>query len=575
MLFCDIVKKEIYPFSYLMKGEPMKASILKITGIMVTLSLIFSLALTGCGSGTPKDKVGLKVGLSAIVPATMDPTQEAGGSILFMMYDSLSEVSVDGTASPGIVKEWDMATDGLSWTLTLRNDVNFHSGVNADGTAEPARKMTSADVAYSFQRVAKGKAFGAQWVQLLGENPKIEIIDDSTLRVYTNGAQGDLPILSANVYNPYMFVFPKAYIEKNGAEYFGKHPIGTGPFKFVSYIPGDRIEFEAVAKHWRVGKPEFDLLTIYEIPEETTRVAMLERGELDATSVSLDTAVDMTGNKEGIKVINGALNYTEFYFVGAYRPEAAGMPLGDIRVRQALSLAINRQELLDTLFHGLGEWPSPIRLGKYFADLTPELKAKGEAWVKENCRYDTEAAKKLLKDAGYAEGLSFEFWSAPDSEAPYVQDLVVAAANYWEKIGVHCTIVTTDAATWKAKRVARKSPDLIGKMGAIAGGAMKPNTFQAVSYFTNYGSMDVLAGSPLEAEMTSICKEGIGSIDPVRKEQLMNRVYDIITSTWCGIPMVVSPTPYLLGPRVSGNLPPTAQTIVPYLANFKYAGENK
>src|SRR5437899_6683111 len=151
-----------------------------------------------------------------------------------MMFEGLLTRDADGKIAPGIVKKWEAAPDGLSWTFNLRDDVFFQAGTNADGTAEPRRKLTAEDVAFNleYNQIPEAQR-GARWKAFVGNPPKTQIIDDYTIRIYTATPQPFLPTYSTHAILPHLWVVPKAYIAKNGMKYFRDHPIGTGPYKLV------------------------------------------------------------------------------------------------------------------------------------------------------------------------------------------------------------------------------------------------------------------------------------------------------------------------------------------------------
>jgi peptide/nickel transport system substrate-binding protein len=485
-----------------------------------------------------------------------------GATMLHCMYDNAIELGPDGALAPGIVKSWELAPDNLSWVFRLRDDVVFHDGTN----------VTAADLAFSFeQSVLKECVNSGEWIAVLGAQVRTELIDKYTLRVFTNGPQPGLAVMSSE-FPPALWMLPKAYIEKNGPAYFRSNPVGTGPYKFVRAVPGDQIEFAAVDyKHWRVN-PEFRRAIEYVVPEETTRIAMLTKGTIDATPVGLESAVDL--KKKGYQVITGTKAGVWFWFAGSYLPQAQKSPLSNVKVRQALSLAINRQELIDTLSGGLAEMGTFPRLGWNNGDMTDALRAKWQPWTKENYRYDPVEAKRLIKEAGYADGLAFEFWSAPDGSAPYLADLVMACAGYWAQVGVNATIVPVDAATFKANRHTSTSDKLVGKATCSASGFPVPFNYRCFDCYTSeFGSMNVLVGSPDQARMDALYQEAMKSLDPVRREKITEEMLQLATPTWTGFGVIAGPITFALGPRVLGYMAPTSKQMVHHFADWKYSGK--
>ncbi len=526
-------------------------------------------ALTPAPAATkPKEERVLRVANAEFWGETLDPTVETVGAFLnlTLMYDTAFEKDpANGSNIPGIVTKWELAPDQLSWTFTLRNDVVWHDG----------SKLTAEDLKFSYQFVSRNEpnvTYGPKWRALLGNTPKIDIVDQYTLRVFTNGPQPDF-FMSSGLENPYLLLFPKAYIEKNGIDYFRKNPIGSGPYKFVRYVPGDLLEFKAVGyKHWRES-PDFDRVIMYLVPEEATRIAMLETGAADEIPVSLEAAVPLKA--KGFNVIQGEPTCTTVYCMGAYHDLAKGLPLADVRVRQALSLAVNRQEIIDTMFHGLGSMPAPPKFAWDRPDVGAAVIAKWKAWAANAYRYDPTEAKRLLEAAGFSKGFSFDLWSAPDFAAAYLGDLLITCASYWERIGAHANIVNVDKTLLAQHRLTSKSTQLVGKMTGEASPTRRPGTIQPYSDFTSkYGSKDYLVHSPDITEYDTLWKEGAGSFDRVRLEKIVDRLTEITTSSWVGIPIVAAPQVYATGPRVQTVFSPFGQP-PSFFAKWKYTGVEK
>ncbi len=517
---------------------------------------------------TKVDRI-LRVAVPQFWGETFDPTVESGSAALEMaeIYDTpFGRDPTNSAYTAGIVDKWELAADKLSWTFHVRNDVVFHDG----------SKLTAADLKFSYEGAARNDPkviYGVKWRQLLGDKPRINLLDDYTLQIFTNGPQPDF-FMSSGLENPFFQIFPKAYIEKNGWQYFGKNPIGTGPYRFVRYEPGNVAEFAATDyKHWSGVVPAFNRLLIYQVPEETTRIGMLRTGEIDFTAVSLDGAVSL--QKDGFKTVQGEDTCSQLWVIGAYHQLAKGRPLADVRVRQALSLAINRQEIIDTVFHGLATIPPPPKLGWTRPDLGPAMVAKWKAWSQTNYRYDPQEAKRLLKEAGYGSGADIEFWNSPDYAAPYLADLVVTCASYWERVGIHATLRNVDRTVTDKARNTSKSTELVGKMMSDSTTTRRPSSVRKFDDYTSkYGSKDYLANSPNVAEFEALWLEGVASFDPARIEQIVERLTTISTDSWVGIPVVTAAQNFVVGPRVDCYYPPIDQP-ASYFAKWKYTGVEK
>ncbi len=188
---------------------------------------------------------------------------------------------MDGQIGPGLAEKWEMGPDGQSWIFNLRKGVKFHDG----------SELTANDVKYTLdlymtQPMADGET--------RNQVKSVEVVDDYTLRINSNGPQVFYPYVVLNAYGVLQGqVLPKAYIEKNGMAYFQRHPIGTGSYKFVRYVAGDMIEYQALDSHWRQVPAFKDLTMSKRVPEDSTRSAMLQTGALDIIELGLDSSASL------------------------------------------------------------------------------------------------------------------------------------------------------------------------------------------------------------------------------------------------------------------------------------------
>ena len=209
------------------------------------------------------------------------------------MYDSLVGFDLQkGGVGPGVAESWELAEDGLTWTFHLRPGQKFHNG-------DP---LTAQDVKFSLQRQMAPNSLAAAAATMRRTIKSIDVVDDLTVQINTNTPQIGLPPSLSRAVAPEGAVMPKDYIEKVGEEEFRRKPIGSGPWRFVRSVPGDRIEFEAVDyPHWR-GTPHFKNLQILLVPEESTRIAMVRTGEAAIASIGPDTM--LSASRGGLEVLS-------------------------------------------------------------------------------------------------------------------------------------------------------------------------------------------------------------------------------------------------------------------------------
>ena len=235
-------------------------------------------------------------------------------------------------------------------------------------------------------------------------------------------------------------VLPQKYLEEVGWDTFSKKPIGTGPWKLVRYDTGRAIEYEAVKDHWK-RPPKFDRLESVVVPEETTRLAMLRTGEADVASLSLESLPD--AQSAGLQIVGDPdRTAVRIELLGTYLPEAG--PTGDLRVRQALNLSINRQEMVNTIFRGRGEPAAVFPAGKISIGYPDDLKPYP---------FDPDAAKKLLADAGMPNGFNLKLHAVQSGSFSQGAQVAEAVAGYWERVGIKASIIPIDIGSIRPKYV--------------------------------------------------------------------------------------------------------------------------
>ena len=300
----------------------------------------------------------LVVALETLGGQTMDPILEGRAPHAHYqapIFDALIGFNLEeGGLGPGVTEKWELAEDGLSWFFHLQKGLKWHNG-------DP---LTAHDVKFSLERTMSEESIASRAAALRRNVKSIEVVDDHTVRVYTKGVQVHFPAgLSRAVFQEGQLM-PKNYIESMGVEKFRSDPVGSGPWKFVESVPGDYVEFEAVeGPHWR-GTPNFKRLRILLVPEESTRVAMVRTGEAAIASISPESIREVEA--ANLKLISVPATMQAIYqFWGMYKDSQKDSPLADVRVREALSLAIDRQQIIDHVMYGQARWPMPFATFPY------------------------------------------------------------------------------------------------------------------------------------------------------------------------------------------------------------------
>jgi peptide/nickel transport system substrate-binding protein len=506
--------------------------------------------LGGTPPGEPAaDKETLVIALDTLGAQVMDPiadTRAPHAHYHAPLWDSLVGFDLEkGGIGPGVAERWERSADGKSWTFYLRKGQRFHNG-------DP---VTAQDVTFSLERTMSPESIASGAAALRRAVDRIEVVDDHTVRVYTKGV---IPHFAASLSRAVFMegtVMPKKYFEKVGEKGFREKPIGSGPWKFVRNVPGDRIEYEAIDyPHWR-GTPQFKRLTLLLVPEQSTRLAMVRTGEATIASIGPEAIKEARAGGLKIVTVPGTMQAV-YQFWGLYKPEAKGSPLNDVRVREALSLAVDRQQIIDHVMAKQAQWPMPFATFRYSIDLDV---ARWDDWSKTALRYDPARAKQLLAEAGHAGGFRLTFWNTALPGTPFMIQIGEAVAGFWEKIGVKVEMKTTE---WGAF-----DPMTRGEQKGLAGTASMYRTAgrpePAPRYITTFISKGTqhLFGDPQDCP--ALCQEAdkayeavVAERDDARRTAATNRMIDLVAKSWSAVPIIEGMGIWAVNPKRVGQFKP-------------------
>jgi len=460
----------------------------------------------------------LRYAISSFGEENFDPTAVsivAGVGVAGGMWDWLTEVSAKGELKPGLATSWSQSEDGKSWTLKLRTDVKFHDG----------SPMTAEDVRFTFMggflREGSKSSRTVQFRKIIAD---VKVVDANTVRLELNSRWPTLPYDLSNQPGLEGIVLPKAYIEKVGWAGFAKQPVGTGPWKFAGQKLGNSVEFTAVKDHWSTP-PKFDRLAILNIPEESTRVALLKSGQADVADIQLDSlkAVEISG----YKVTQDPQNASIRIHLASSGTDAT-KPINKLDVRKALAIAINRQEVVEALFAGRGRpasvFPSSeISIG-YPNDLQPYP-------------YNPTEAKRLLAQAGFPNGFKITLYTLPISGYTANQQFTEAIAGYWDAIGVQTTIIPTDLGAIRPKYMADPQPDDLRGQAVLFVSTARLNGFDDLGIWwhnVQEGNWRLAAKGEIDSAMAAAAKATTGE----EMAKAVSDAYRILYNNYRSIPVV-------------------------------------
>jgi len=289
-------------------------------------------------------------------------------------YDSLTRISNDGTVEPWLATGWTAVSD-TEWHFSLRPNVRFANG-------EP---FNAEAVKYTFDRLRNDDARSYMRHRDMLNYPKVDVIDDLTISIHTRE-----PNAMAPAYLAAIKFAPPSYLREGGFQGLVDKPVGTGPFVVERWGP-DKITARSNPYAWT--PPRVDRLEIFIVPDSTARIQALETGQVD---VALAISTDQIGQLEAAGH-RAATRTPHRVYVFALQAEDPASPFADVRIRQALNYAVNKDILTDVLLAGLVQPVSqpalPLTDG-YDPDLEPYP-------------YDPDKARQLMLEAGRADGFSF------------------------------------------------------------------------------------------------------------------------------------------------------------------------
>lgn len=434
-------------------------------------SLVFVLilgtvfALSGCGdkengkneAGTNKGSNATKSSQDTLIlgrggdSASLDASIVTDGEslkIAHQVFDSLLEYKEGTTEVQGSLAEsWNVSDDGLKYTFKLRQGVKFHDGTefNADAVVFNFNRWTDPKGPYKFEGDSfdyYDSMFGPDGKRVIKE---VKAIDASTVEFTLNQPQA--PFLQNLAMTSFAIASPKAIEDKK--ENFKNEPVGTGPFVFKEWKRNDSITLEKNPNYWKEGLPKLNKVIVRSIPDNSARFNALQSGEIDLMEdLSPDDLASLKSNAD-LQLIERPSNN-----VGYLGFNLKKKPFDDVKVRQALSHAVNKQAIIDAFF--AGQAVSAVN------PLPPSLWGYNDS-IKDY-DYDLDKAKQLLADAGYPNGLPGEitFYAMPVSR-PYMPDgkkvAEVIQADF-EKIGVKTKIESPEWATYLDDAQAGEKDDI-------------------------------------------------------------------------------------------------------------------
>ena len=448
----------------------------------LTLTAAAALALSAGAALSAQDTITLGMVLE---PPNLDPTAGAAAAIDEVVYanifEGLTRFGPDGAVLPALAQSWDVSEDGKTYTFHLHTGVTFH-----DGTAFDAE-----DVKFSLDRARAEDSANAQKALFAGIDT-VEVIDPATVTVTLKDADGSFPFNMA--WGDAVIVAPESVADE------ATHPVGTGPFKFDEWAQGDHITISRYDGYW--GTPaQLSKATFRIISDPTAAFAAMMAGDVDAfPNFPAPETLAQFSTDPRFKVIVGSTEGETILAMNNRQP-----PLDNVKVREAIAHAINRQEIIDGAMFGYG---TPI--GTHFAPHNPDYVDLAALSA-----YDPEKSKALLSEAGIS-NLKLRLALPPPTYARRGGEIIAAELA---AVGIQTEITNLEWAQWLEQVFKGHDFDLTIVSHTEP---MDINIYARPDYYFGYGKPDFVA------LMETLTK----TTDPAARSDLLKQAQEMIAKDY-------------------------------------------
>ena len=514
------------------------ARVRRFAGV-VALAGLALLGVSGCGGGG-----GGSGSTSSAAPAaggtlhvsqgeeviTLDPLEAldlSSVNVVSQIEETLFRVTASGENEPWLVSGVEKSPDQKVWTLRLRQGVKFSNG-------DP---MTSADVLFTLEQARKS----ANWSSVLEGIAKVTAPSPETIVIANRKPAPELPaILSQWSFG----IVPKGYGGATAKE-FAQHPIGTGPFMLGSWKRGESLMLDRNPHYWGDGQPYLDEVVFQAVPDSNSRVSQLKGGQLDVVYSPPWAQIAALESAPELEVGEYPLGFSEFLILNTRRPLFA-----DKRVREAVDLAVNREDIVGAATNGLGE-PA----GSWFAPTVPYQDASIEPTAR-----DVAKAKQLLA-AAVGDGIDPSFTLATRSENSFWATAAQIVQQNLEEVGFEVKLQSFDEASML---------ELLGA-GDFDAGALElydavPSPSEPIAFYNGFEGL--WSGAPT-TKTTKLAEAAASEVDPGKRERLYHEFQQVLAEEKAILPLVYLPFVWAHRTAVTGFTVGTTGT--PWFAETGFA----
>jgi len=455
-------------------------------------------------------------------PLWFDPGEVSGQLtpfwVLYALHDALVKPMPGNLMAPSLAESWTVSADQRVYEFKLREGLNFHNG-------DP---FTAEDVKWSFHR-AKGSKILHEKVR------EVVVVGPTRVRFVLHEPWPDFMTYYGTMVSGAGWIVPKKYVERVGDDGFRRAPVGLGPYRFVSHTPGVELIMEANESYWR-KMPSVKRLVFKSVPESTTRLAMLKRGEVDvAYLLEVPQALEVKRDPNLRLAFSGGIAIWYLDFLDQWDPKS---PWNDRRVRLAANYAIARQALSDAETLGASK-PAGNHVPRTFEFALPL----------EPYPYDPAKAKQLLAEAGYPKG----FEAGELHQLPPYFSLGEAIVGYFQAVGIRLRMRSMERGAYFTLIASKKAKGVCVCTSSLYG-----NAASRLSEVIPSDGAYAYGGYP---DIDALFKQQAAETDWKKREAMLHQIQRLVYERVRYGPIFEYIWPSGIGPRVAE---PALMLINPY-----------